>query len=78
VPIASEIACESPEPPSEALTTLAPLSAAYVNASATSALVPVPKASSTRSGMIDACHATPATPTPLFPRAAIVPATCVP
>ena len=78
VVIASDMACDDTGPPSDALTTLAPLAAAYVNASAMLALLPEPTALSARTGMIDACQATPATPTPLLPRAAIVPATCVP
>ena len=39
---------------------------------------PLPSLSSTRSGTIRAPYATPATPTPLSPTAAIVPATWVP
>ena len=75
--MASEIACEQ-GPPSDALTTFAPLAAAYVNASAMLALLPEPFGVERADRHDDACHATPVMPMPLLPRAAIVPATCVP
>ena len=58
--------------------TRAPWSAAQMMPSATSEEEPLPDASSTRTGMILAPGAAPATPTPLFAWAAMMPATCVP
>ena len=45
---------------------------------ATSVEAPLPSAPSTRTGMIFAAGAVPATPIPLFVTAAAIPATCVP
>ena len=76
--IASRIVVEYPVPPRLALTMFAPLAQAYWNPAETLAFDPLPFPSSTRTGIRLTCQFTPATPIPLFPRAPIVPATCVP
>ncbi len=65
-------------PPRLMLITVAPFDAANRMPFAMSELEPLPSPSSTRTAMICACGATPATPIPLSAIAAAVPATCVP
>ena len=60
------------------LITLAPWSAAQRMPLTMSSEQPLPSESSTRTGMIEASGATPATPMPLFVTRAAMPATCVP
>ncbi len=65
-------------PPRLRLMTRAPWSAAQTIPAATFDDTPLPFASSTRTGRMRTLGAAPAMPRPLFTRAAMIPATCVP
>ncbi len=81
------VASQAPDPPSERLRILAgvaltgtpgTLPPAAQRMAAAMSLVQPPHLPSTRTGWTFVSHAMPAMPTPLLPRAAMVPATCVP
>ncbi|OQB36377.1 MAG: hypothetical protein BWY05_01071 [Euryarchaeota archaeon ADurb.Bin165] len=70
--------CEYPVPLQEFEITEAPLRLAYSIAEIASEMYPDPFSFRNLSGMIFTFHAVPATPIPLLPTAAMVPAQCVP